>query len=124
MPREIVLVVEDDPNIGGLVEQVLREAGYRPEWVRDVDEARAAAGRGLAPAAVLSDLIVAGSSGPDRLAGELERLFPGAGVALMTGVPPKRRAAMGVTHGIVIEKPFELHTLLGAVEALIKRPPT
>ena len=37
----------------------------------------------------------------------------------MTGVPPRRRAALGVTHDRVIEKPFELETLLDAVNAML-----
>ena len=37
----------------------------------------------------------------------------------MTGVPPKRRAALGVTHDRVIEKPFELETLLASVAEML-----
>ena len=29
----------------------------------------------------------------------------------MTGVPPRRRAALGVTHDAIVEKPFELEAL-------------
>jgi DNA-binding NtrC family response regulator len=119
MAGEVILIIEDDAHIGGLVAQVLREAGYRPELVRDVEAARAAAAHGLEPAAVLSDLLVAGSAGPERLPDELGRLFPRAPLALMTGVPPKRRAALGVTHDRIVEKPFELETLLSAVRAML-----
>src|SRR5437870_8244566 len=104
MSGEVILIVEDDVHIGGLVAQVLREAGYRPELVRDVHAAHAQAAGGLRPSAVLSDLMVAGSAGPDRLAAQLQALFPGVPLTLMTGVPPKRRAALGVTHGQIIEK--------------------
>ena len=83
--------------------QVLREAGYRPELVRDVRAARGVAERGPVPAAVLSDLMVAGSAGPDRLAAQLGKLFPRVPVTLMIGVPPTARCA-GVTHDRVIEK--------------------
>lgn len=120
MPGEIILIIEDDLHIGGLVAQVLREAGYRPELVRDVRAARGVAERGLAPAAVLSDLMVAGSAGPDHLAAELSSLFPSVPVTLMTGVPPKRRAALGVTHDRIIEKPFELEALLQSVGAMLR----
>jgi DNA-binding NtrC family response regulator len=102
---------------------VLREAGFAPEVVRDVGAARSWGASGQAPAAILSDLMVSGSSGPDRLAAELDAIFPGAPLALMTGVPPRRRAALGVAHERVIEKPFELETLLGAVEAMLAASP-
>jgi DNA-binding response OmpR family regulator len=119
MPGEVILIIEDDVHIGGLVAQVLREAGYRPELVRDVQAARAGAAQGVQPAALISDLMVAGSAGPDRLADELGSLFPGVPITLMTGVPPKRRAALGVTHDRIIEKPFELEALLRAVRAML-----
>jgi DNA-binding response OmpR family regulator len=122
MPAEVILVIEDDVHIGGLVAQVLREAGYKPEIVRDVGAARALAAQGLRPAAMLSDLMIAGSAGPDRLHGELEGLFPGVPLTLMTGVPPKRRVAMGVTHERVLEKPFELEALLAAVGVMLREP--
>jgi DNA-binding response OmpR family regulator len=123
MADEVILIIEDDLHIGGLVAQVLREAGYRPELVRDVNAARAEAERGLLPAGVISDLMVSGSAGPALLAAQLAALFPSAPITLMTGVPPKRRAALGVTHDRVIEKPFELETLLESVVAMLTAPP-
>ena len=103
--------------------QVLREAGYKPEVVRDVGAARELAAQGLRPAAMLSDLMIAGSAGPDRLAAQLADLFPGVPITLMTGVPPKRRALLGVTHDRVVEKPFELEDLLGSVRAMLEQRP-
>jgi DNA-binding NtrC family response regulator len=119
MSGEVILIIEDDVHIGGLVAQVLREAGHEPALVRDVRAARAWSADGHAPAAVLSDLMVVGSPGPARLAAELAEIFPGAPVALMTGVPRNRRAALGVTHDRIIEKPFELETLLDAVSDML-----
>ena len=118
---ELILIIEDDAHIGGLVAQVLREAGYRPELVRDVHAAREEAARGLLPDAVVSDLMVAGSAGPEHLAGEIAALFPAVPLTLMTGVPPKRRAVLGVTHDRIIEKPFELEALLESVGAMLRR---
>jgi DNA-binding NtrC family response regulator len=120
MSAEVILIIEDDVHIGGLVGQVLKEAGFRPEIVRDVGAARALAAQGLRPNAMLSDLMIAGSAGPDRLAGELASLFPGVPLTLMTGVPPKRRALMGVGHERVLEKPFELEALLDAVRVMLE----
>jgi DNA-binding response OmpR family regulator len=123
MVGEVILIIEDDAHIGGLVAQVLREAGYLPELVRDVQAARTAAARGPVPAAVISDLMVAGSAGPERLAAEIGELFPDVPLTLMTGVPPKRRAVLGVTHDRIIEKPFELEALLESVAAMLRRAP-
>jgi DNA-binding NtrC family response regulator len=115
----VVLIIEDDAHIGGLVAQVLREAGFAPELVRDVGAARSWRENGRLPAAVLSDLMVAGSAGPSHLLAELSAIFPDVPTALMTGVPPRRRAALGVVHDRIIEKPFELETLLAVVGAML-----
>jgi DNA-binding response OmpR family regulator len=119
MSAEVILIIEDDVHIGGLVGQVLREAGYKPELVQDVGAARALAAGGLRPAAMLSDLMIAGSAGPERLRDEIETIFPGVPLTLMTGVPPKRRAALGVDDHDILEKPFELEALLAAVRAML-----
>jgi DNA-binding NtrC family response regulator len=119
MTPAVILIIEDDVHIAGLVAEVLREAGHAPALVRDVRAARDWSGTGNRPAAVLSDLMVAGSAGPDRLPGELEAIFPGTPVALMTGVPRNRRAALGVTHARILEKPFELETLVDLVSAML-----
>ena len=44
---DVILIIEDDAHIAGLVAQVLREAGFEPALVRDVGAARdwCAAGR-------------------------------------------------------------------------------
>ena len=122
MASELILVIEDDVHIGGLVVQVLREAGFAPALVRDVRAARDWAGQGNRPAAVLSDLMVAGSAGPAQLPAELGEIFDGAPLALMTGVPPRRRAALGVMHERIIEKPFELEALIATIHSMIAAP--
>jgi DNA-binding response OmpR family regulator len=119
---EVILIIEDDVHIGGLVGQVLKEAGFVAEIVRDVDSARALAARGLRPAAMLSDLMIAGSAGPEHLRAEIQAIFPGVPLTLMTGVPPKRRALMGVDDDKILEKPFELEALLAVVRAMVERP--
>jgi DNA-binding NtrC family response regulator len=122
MAAEVILVIEDDAHIGGLVVQVLREAGFAPALVNDVVAAREWGAQGNTPAAVVSDLTVAGSSGPAQLPSELAAIFRGAPLALMTGVPPRRRAALGVTHQRIIEKPFELEALIATVHSMLAAP--
>jgi DNA-binding response OmpR family regulator len=121
MSAEVILIIEDDVHIAGLVGQVLREAGFVPEVVRDVGAARALAAKGLRPAAMLSDLMIAGSAGPEHLRGEIQGLFPGVPLTLMTGVPPKRRALLGVDDDQILEKPFELEALVAIVRAMVAR---
>ena len=122
MAAEVILIIEDDVHIGGLVVQVLREAGFLPALVRDVRAARDWGQEGNQPAAVLSDLMVAGSAGPAQLPAELADIFKGAPLALMTGVPPRRRATLGVTHDRILEKPFELEDLIATIHSMITAP--
>jgi len=122
MAAEVILVIEDDTHIGGLVVQVLREAGFAPALVRDVRAARDWGSQGNKPAAVISDLMVAGSSGPAQLPSELSAIVVGAPRALMTGVPPLRRAALGVTHERSIEKPCEREALIATVHSMVAAP--
>ena len=113
MAAEVILVIEDDVHIGGLVVQVLREAGFAPALVRDVRAARDWRQEGNTPAAV---------PGPAQLTAELAEIFQGAPLALMTGVPPRRRAALGVIHERIIEKPFELEALIATIHSMITAP--
>lgn len=125
MAAQLILIIEDDAHIGGLVSEVLREAGYVVTLAPNLDAAREQASVGLRPAAIISDLVVEGAEDPATLAQALEVLFPGVPVTLMTGVPPKRRAHLGVTHDRILEKPFELEGLLRAVQEMLDgRPPS
>jgi CheY-like chemotaxis protein len=124
MPAPLILIIEDDAQIGGLVCEVLREAGYIAELLPDLNAARARGANGAQPAAVISDLVVEGASDPARLASEIDQIFPGAPLTLMTGVPPKRRSHLGVTHDRILEKPFELEALLQAVASMLTRGPS
>jgi DNA-binding response OmpR family regulator len=119
MAGEIVLIIEDDAHIGGLVAQVLRDVGYAPAHVRDVSAANVWRDQGGRPDAIISDLMVPGSSGPHRLPAQLAAMFPSVPVTIMTGVPPRRRAALGVTHDRVLEKPFEIEALLAEVHGML-----
>lgn len=122
MPAPLILIIEDDAHIGGLVSEVLREAGYQSMLLPNVNVAREQAAAGLQPAAIISDLVVEGAKDPATLASEIEVIFPGVPLALMTGVPPKRRAHLGVTHKRILEKPFELEALLETVKSMLSVP--
>ena len=115
MPAKLILIIEDDLRIAALVAEVLREAGYAAHVVPDLGNARTFSVEGLQPRAIISDLVVADAGDPALLAKAIENIFPGVPLALMTGVPPNRRAQLGVTHHRVLEKPFELSALLQTV---------
>ncbi|MES1205677.1 MAG: hypothetical protein ABUS79_07035 [Pseudomonadota bacterium] len=119
MAAPLILIIEDDAHIGGLVSEVLREAGYLPTLVPDLHAARALGVAGLRPAAIISDLVVEGADAPAGVAQQIDGIFPRVPLTLMTGVPPKRRAHLGVIHDRILEKPFELEALLAAVAGML-----
>jgi len=119
MPGRLILIIEDDLRIGALVSEVLREAGYATELLPDLEAARKLAESGARPAAIISDLVVEESGDPARIPAHINAIFPGVPITLMTGVPPKRRAHLGVSHDRVLEKPFELEALLQAVASML-----
>ena len=123
IPTKLILIIEDDFRIAGLVAEVLADAGYVTKLVTDLGAARAFGAEGRRPDGIISDLVVEGGGDPARLANEIGALFPGVPLTLMTGVPPNRRAQLGVAHDRVLEKPFELASLLGAVEAMVDPHP-
>ena len=122
MPPKLILIIEDDFRIAGLVAEVLDEAGYATHLVPDMNAARAFQAGGGAPHGIISDLVVEDGIEPALLVDALAAIFPGVPVTLMTGVPPNRRAYLGVSHDRVLEKPFELSALLGSVSAMVGAP--
>jgi DNA-binding response OmpR family regulator len=123
MPAPLILIIEDDSQIGGLVCEVLREAGYRTHLLTDASLARSDEVARLSPDAVISDLVVDGVGPASEVARQLNAIFPGVPLTLMTGVPPNRRAQLGVSDERILEKPFELETLLEAVKSMVGPPP-
>ena len=119
MPSKLILIIEDDFRIATLVAEVLTEAGYATELVPDLNAARAFRSAGGTPRGIISDLVVEGGGDPAGLAATIATIFPGVPLTLMTGVPPNRRAHLGVTHDRVLEKPFELAALLGSVISMV-----
>ena len=89
MPAKLILIIEDDFRIAGLVAEVLQDAGYETHLVNDLGAARAIAASGRRPDGIISDLVVEDGGNPARLASELDAIFPGVPLTLMTGVPPK-----------------------------------
>ena len=59
MPPKLILIIEDDFRIAGLVAEVLQDAGYETHLVTDLGAARAFGASGRRPDGIISDLRVA-----------------------------------------------------------------
>ena len=118
-----MLVVDDEPDITGLVAYHLAKAGYRVTTARTGTEALRAA-RDDRPDLIVLDLMLPGVSGYDVLA-ELRRRAETrtAGVILLTARKEEADRIKGLTLGAddYLAKPFSPQELVLRVGAVLRR---
>ena len=122
-PPQRVLVVDDEPDIAGLVAYHLAKAGYRVTTAGDGTEALARA-RAERPDLVVLDLMLPGRSGLDVLA-ELRRAEETRhmGVILLTARKEEQDRIAGLERGAddYLAKPFSPQELVLRVGAVLRR---
>ena len=112
-----VLLVEDDDVVAELVGLILHESGYVVERVSTVDDALVCV-RSAAPAAVLLDLALPGTSGLSFLRTCRESAsLASLPIALMSGtkLPPLEE---GLVPDATLTKPFDIDYLCTVVDGL------
>lgn len=117
-----ILVIDDEPEVGEAIADLLRNDGYDSEASRD---SVAAVGliSSVAYDLVLSDIVMPGLTGLQLLS-LIKAHSPSPEVILVTGYPTRERAMEALEHGAFafIEKPFDATELLERVkQALWKR---
>jgi CheY-like chemotaxis protein len=118
-PLARVLVVEDEPDVAGMLEELLVDLGYGVKIALSGQEAL-----GLAPAyrpdAVLLDLNMSGLPGTQVLE-QLLRVDPLLPVIIVTGNSDLAVALSTLKHGAFdyVSKPFDLHVLERIVAAAV-----
>jgi CheY-like chemotaxis protein len=118
MPTNLLLV-EDDPAVGEIICHMLKEAGYRCEWV---STARAAVA--IVESGVLSvDLFVIDVRLPDisgpTLARQLTQERPSAPVLFVSAYPEPTDEPMPDVHWAFLPQPFTSEQLCEAVGQLL-----
>lgn len=122
VPRPVVVVVDDDPEICGLLAEALEsELGLRVEVAGDGWEALAGV-RAERPALVLLDLLMPGMDGVTfcrRV--RADPALVGVPVAAITALPGAegRRRAQAAGCVACLPKPFDLPQLLAVVRRLV-----
>jgi PAS domain S-box-containing protein len=125
---ETVLLVEDEPEVAHLVEDILRDHGYTVLSATRPSDALALAERSAgAIDLLLTDVVLPEMSGPD-LAARLAVLRPHLAhlpVLYMSGYPDATRAAHGqFTRGLkLLLKPFTAQELTTRVRSVLERRP-
>lgn len=112
--RDLILVVDDDPALRGIISRRLEEAGYATCTASGGEGALSAA-RELQPAAVTLDLVMPDRNGWSVLeelkADRLTRDIP----VIVVSVAESRERAMGLGAVDYLSKPFSSEELLAAV---------
>jgi signal transduction histidine kinase len=115
-----VLVVDDDRDIGEVLQFILESRGARVSMARSSAEALASVTRTM-PDVLLSDLAMPGESGYDLMRRLVEREGSRAPPAAALSANPRGRdqqEARAVGFRMLLEKPIESETLVKAVATL------
>jgi DNA-binding response OmpR family regulator len=126
--RFMVLVVEDDEDLGRLFARTLRDAGFDVHVAADGAEALAVLAEAertsaALPHAMLMDVRMPRQSGLDTLR-ELRARGFSVPVVLVTGFgdAPLRATAIELGASAVLDKPVERDDLVSVVELVLGRP--
>ncbi|MCM2257754.1 MAG: response regulator [Vicinamibacteria bacterium] len=116
---ETVLLVEDDPALRELIQEVLVEAGYAVQVAAHAEQALAVNSRS-SPDVLVTDVVMPGLSGLE-LARRLRERRPGLHVLFISGYSGDALAGRdGLEAGVrLLEKPFTPEALLRALRAAL-----
>jgi PAS domain S-box-containing protein len=113
-----VLVVEDDRQVAELAAGMLGELGFEPAVVHSAKEALERLAGGEKPKLIFSDIVMPGGISGIELARKVRDRFPELPILLTTGYSEQ----VAGTHGFpVLQKPYEMESLAGAVGKVLKR---
>ena len=113
-----VLIVEDDELVADLAAGMLSELGFETIVAHSAKEALDRLASEEKPKVVFSDIIMPGGITGIELAQKVRSRFPELPILLTTGYSEEA----GKTHGFpVLQKPYEMDSLAGALGKLLKR---
>jgi two-component system, OmpR family, response regulator len=121
-PKTLLLLVEDDPQLGEAVRDGLRQDGYAVDWARDGAMARTLLDAEHAYQAVLLDLSLPHESGLSILKGLRLRQDP-TPVLVITARDAVAERIEGLDLGAddYLVKPFDLDELAARLRAVMRR---
>lgn len=116
----LVMVVEDDPLIQGMIEEALNEAGFKAAIVASGEEALTLLkNKEITYRALVTDINLSGKiDGWEiaRVARKSDTMFP---IVYMSGAAAEEWASMGVPNSTMLAKPFAPAQLVTAVSHLL-----
>ena len=119
---EQILVLDDEPTIGALIEQLLGEVGYRVLLADCARQALEIVGRQQVDL-VLSDVVMPGDISGFQVIDALRATRPSLPIVLITGAGTEEHMSAALDHGAAgfITKPFTAHELCEKVSTVLSR---
>ncbi len=118
---ELILVVEDEPVLRGLVQLMIESLGYQAKIAANGAEAMALIlEEGLRPDLLLTDVVMPGMSGA-ALVEELRRTMPDLKFMFMSGYPDTAIARHRIPNTAFdfLQKPFSIRDLANKIETVL-----
>lgn len=116
----IVLIVEDDMLVQGIVEDALKEGGFETAIAQSGEEAvTLLKGKVMNYAALVTDIDLKGRMNGWEVAKQAREVDPSFPTVYMTGVAAWDWPSHGVPNSVLLEKPFALAQLVTAISQLL-----
>jgi DNA-binding response OmpR family regulator len=116
----VILVVEDEYALQGVVEEALIEGGFETDILSSGEEALTLfRGRIKNYKALVTDVSLKGAISGWDVARQIREIDPGFPVVYMTGVASDEWASQGVPNSILSQKPFAPAQLVTAISQLL-----
>jgi CheY-like chemotaxis protein len=116
----VILVVEDDPAIQGLIEEALSDGGFELAITASGEEAVALlTGNHGKYRALVTDINLLGSTDGWDVAKQAREIDPAFPIIYMTGAAADQWASHGVPNSILLTKPFAPAQLVTAISQLL-----
>ena len=116
----VILIIEDDQQIQGIVEEALTEAGFETAITASGEEAvTLLRGNRTNYRALVTDVNLRGTMGGWEVAKRAREIDPAFPIIYMTGASAGQWAAKGVPNSILLTKPFAPAQLVTALSQLL-----
>lgn len=123
----LILVVEDEYPLQGIVEEAITESGFETDILSSGEEALTLfRGHTKDYKALVTDVRLKGKISGWEVARRVREIDPRCPVIYMTGAAADEWASQGVPHSVLLQKPFAPAQLVTVVSQLLNAgsPPT
>jgi DNA-binding NtrC family response regulator len=118
-PKLTIMVVEDDPGVQRIIDQVLRRDGHLVRIFGSAESALEALSS-FDPEIIVSDIMLGSGMNGLQLAEQIRQSWPNQPLLLMSGNPESLMSEQDVESYPLIKKPFSSHDFLRSIRAVIQ----